>query len=235
MVAGITHQPWRHTAGEVVALAAWISTGAVELMSEISASSMRYSSRRACPPARTRHVFPTERWQRIEAADGATRPAAGELVELQAPVEQAQPGGHLRVHEVRIGEVEAEVATDLAEIRVEHDALAAPEQIDLRQAHVEQKVLTRGDAGAGREGARGRFFDVASKSRRSSVRLAGRDVDVLEKAEAVQAFLAAAQLSSPKRLLLLQLQLAADDLVAVLVLPVMSILSMETAGPLLTL
>src|SRR5262249_62214789 len=114
--------------------------------------------------------------------------------------------GERRVEEVRLGEAQADVAPNAAEVGIEDHRLAAPEQVALRQPDVEQKRLARADAGARGEGTGVALAHVDDHVRAVlALPPARRDVGVFEKAEPPQSLLAAAPPAARKRLRVPQL------------------------------
>ncbi len=121
----------------------------------------------------------------------------------------------LGVEEVRLEEAHVDELPEPGDLRVERQRLAVAEEVGLLHLRGGDEVLDAGEARAHLEGA-GRLLadldvdvDVALV-----LALLGGDVDVLEVAERGDAALGAVELGLAEELALLDLQLAADDLVA---------------------
>ena len=79
--------------------------------------------------------------ERVEQANAAAGAAAREVVELELPVEGVDAEGERRVEEVRLGEAQADVAPDGAEVGVEDDRWPRPKRL-----FSERRTLNRNDS-----------------------------------------------------------------------------------------
>src|SRR5206468_8741134 len=137
------------------------------------------------------------------------RAAACELVELEPPAEGAGADGERRLAEVRLGEREDDVAAERADVAVQHEALAAPEEVVLLDAEVEEQRVGGTEPRAGAEGTRLPLLHVDDDVHAVvGAGPAGGDVHLLEEAEALERLAALAELGGREELLLLEAHLA---------------------------
>src|SRR5579885_3578019 len=155
---------------------------------------------------------------RLQPRPGAAarEAAGGELVEQEAPAKDARAEGERRLAEVGLGEREQDVALEEADVPVQHELLAAAEEVVLANAGVEEEAVRRAEARAGAERPRLPLLHVDDHVELIAAALGppGADVHLLEEAEPLERVAALAELGARERLLLLEAHLAADDVVA---------------------
>src|SRR5262249_48641348 len=134
---------------------------------------------------------------------------------VELPAEAVERRLERDVEEPRVREAGDEVLADAAEVGIQDRAVAASEEVVLGDARVEEEVVGGAEAGAGGEGAGLPLFHVDLQIQLLLAPAAlGGEVHLLEEAEAVEGIAALLQLGPRELLLLFDLELAADDLVA---------------------
>src|SRR5262249_31487405 len=135
------------------------------------------------PPER--RVAPgRDRVRELGAEPGA---APREVVELELPAEHVRTDGERRVAEVRLREGQDDVPAERPVVPGQGETLAAPEQVVLLDARVEEQRVRRAEARAGAEGAGLRLLDVDDDVHAVVLRRPpGGDVHLLEEAEALE-------------------------------------------------
>src|SRR5262249_23729316 len=145
---------------------------------------------------------------------GAER-SAREVREHVELIEELRAERPIRVQEIRLEEANADELSEPAHLRLERERLPVTEQVRLLDLRRGDGILEGAGAGAAVERACGLLRDLEVDDDLFGRRpLLGRDVDALEVAEGDDAPLRVLEARLAEELRLLDLHLAAEDLVA---------------------
>src|SRR5262249_17934478 len=100
------------------------------------------------------------RRDRVRELRPAARPAPVEVVESELPRERVDAGRERRVADVRLREGEEDVSADRSDVAVQAETLAAPEEVVLLDAGVEEQRVRGAESGPGAERSRLRLLHL---------------------------------------------------------------------------